>query len=237
MRKGTLVVGAAALTLGALLLEKGRQPLLRRSVAEEPAASVASADAVLAALREGNRRFVSAHLQHRHEDVERRLALARAGQHPVAAVLACADSRCVPEIVFDQGLGDLFTIRVAGNVIDPAVLGSLEYAVEHLDVPLIVVLGHTDCGAVKAALSVRGKPAELVRLGPSLEFLVERIAPALSDAEASDVPGAVRANARLVANEIREHSAVLGERIQAGRLAVTASVYDVATGEVSILDR
>lgn len=101
----------------------------------------------LAALVEGNRRYQAQRLTHPHQNAARRAALA-AGQHPFAAVLSCADSRVPPEIVFDQGLGDLFVVRVAGNITDDVVLGSLEYAVEHLHVPLVVVLGHYKCGAV-----------------------------------------------------------------------------------------
>jgi len=103
-------------------------------------------------LKKGNERFVADRLAAKDLGADRRRELAK-GQHPFAIVLTCADSRVAPEFIFNQGLGDLFVLRVAGNIADPFVLGSMEYAVEHLHVPLIVILGHTKCGAVDAALA------------------------------------------------------------------------------------
>src|SRR5439155_16101250 len=118
-------------------------------------------------LKEGNARFVSDRLAARQIGEERRARLAK-GQQPFAVVLSCADSRVVPELLFDQGLGDVFVVRVAGNIADKAMLGSIEYAVEHLHVPLVVVLGHESCGAVQAALD--GKP-----LPGNLGWLVKQV--------------------------------------------------------------
>src|SRR5205085_10520354 len=111
-------------------------------------------------LKEGNGRFAAGKLAVKDVGAQRRATLAK-GQHPFAVVLACADSRVPPELVFDQGLGELFVLRVAGNLADPFVLGSIEYAVEHLHTPLIVVLGHENCGAVAAALTKAAFPGNL----------------------------------------------------------------------------
>src|SRR5271157_1437347 len=121
-------------------------------------ASVLTPDAALQRLVEGNKRFVKSHITHRALTIkETREELAR-GQKPYAIILSCSDSRVPPEIVFDETLGQLFVIRVAGNILDPVVLGSIEYAVEHLDPTLIMVLGHEACGAVTAAYDATGKP-------------------------------------------------------------------------------
>ncbi|RIQ11280.1 carbonic anhydrase, partial [Jiangella rhizosphaerae] len=134
-----------------------------------------SADDVWAVLAAGNERFASGRPRHPHEDRPYRESLV-SGQHPIACVLSCADSRVAPELVFDQGLGDLFTVRSAGEVLDDAVVGSIEYAVEHVAVPLVVVLGHAGCGAVRAAVEVvRGGPAP----AGSIAALVRAIEPAV----------------------------------------------------------
>ena len=122
------------------------------ATAQHPAdsAPTVSGPEALARLKAGNQRFVASKLQHPRQDGKRRGELATS-QHPFAIVLGCADSRTSPEVVFDQGLGDLFVLRVAGNVLNDETLGSIEYAVAHLGTPLILVLGHERCGAVKAA--------------------------------------------------------------------------------------
>src|SRR2546421_4904043 len=116
--------------------------------------------AALKLLKQGNERFTQGKLAARDIGASRRAALAK-GQHPFAVVLTCADSRVAPELVFDQGLGDIFVLRVAGNIADRSVIGSIEYAVEHLHTPLIVVLGHESCGAVQAALEGKSLPGDL----------------------------------------------------------------------------
>ena len=109
-------------------------------------------DRALTQLLRGNERFVAGWPDHPNQSARRRREVSEAGQHPFAIILSCADSRVPPEIIFDQGLGDLFIVRVAGNVLDDVVLGTIEYAVEHLQVPLVMVLGHDKCGAVTAAV-------------------------------------------------------------------------------------
>ncbi|MBW1784728.1 MAG: carbonic anhydrase, partial [Deltaproteobacteria bacterium] len=164
---------------------------------------------------------------------ERRLEL-KAGQDPFAVILGCSDSRVPPEIIFDQGLGDLFIVRVAGNVVDDMVLGSIEYAVSHLKAPLIVVLGHSHCGAVTATLSSHGPLAG--RLG----CIAEAIQPAIN--RVMDQPGdpldrASRANAEMVAEHLRKSKPILCASVEAGTLTVAAAYYHLGSGSVEILSQ
>jgi carbonic anhydrase len=179
----------------------------------------------------GNRRFVDGHMAHQHENSEWRAAIAE-GQHPFAAVLGCSDSRVPPEIVFDEGLGDLFVIRDAGNVADDDTLGSLEYAVEHLHVPLIVVLGHEGCGAVTAAVNaiVKGEAVE----GHVLR-LVDDIAPAVwqvKDRGGDLVDHAVHANVALVVQKLRLCGPILRTHEQKGDVTIVGACYNLHTGVV-----
>lgn len=186
-----------------------------------------SGDAALAQLKEGNQRFVAGAATHPQQSVARRTEVA-AGQHPVAVVITCADSRLSPEIIFDQGLGTLFVIRNAGNLLDDHVLGSVEYAVEHLGVPLVVVLGHTKCGAVKAA--VEGKP-----LPGHLPSLVTSLAAAVSMAKLKPgdaVDHAVRINARQEAESLNHCEPIISELVRAGRVKIAAGRYDLESGVV-----
>jgi len=180
-----------------------------------------------ARLMAGNRRYVAGQPTHPDRTPARRRELA-AGQRPFAAILGCADSRVPPEILFDQGLGSLFVVRVAGNIVDDAVLGSLEYAVEHLGVSLVVVLGHTGCGAVQAAIS-GGSPAG------AIARVVDAILPAVEIAQA--MPGAVAENAVRVnvARMVRQLAAaepILATAQAEGRLQITGAMYDLFTGIV-----
>ena len=184
----------------------------------------------LARLLAGNARFRSAMALHPDQSPGRRFSLTM-GQHPFACVLTCADSRVPPEVVFDQGLGDLFVIRVAGNIADDAVLGSIEYAASHLNVPLVLVLGHEKCGAVEAAL--RGERPGHVK------SLVRAIGPAVQAARrlpGDPLDNAVRQNARLVAGRIRESGPVLRNLVAARRLRVVAARYSLDTSEIVLLD-
>jgi carbonic anhydrase len=180
---------------------------------------------------EGNKRYVRHKEQHPDESMARRKEL-ETGQHPFAVILGCADSRVPPELLFDQGLGDLFVIRVAGNLVDDDVLGSIEYAVEHLDTKLIMVLGHEKCGAVSAAVEGGDVPGHL-------KALVEAIQPSV-DATRNDpgdrVHNCVIANARRVAGQIRASEPVLKEAIEKGGLKVVAADYLLDSGKVNLLD-
>jgi carbonic anhydrase len=158
---------------------------------------------------------------------------------PQAPVMpnACADSRVPPEIVFDQGLGDLFVVREAGHVADDATLGSIEYAVEHLKTPLIVVLGHESCGAVTAAVDVMDshQPA-----GGHIELLVEDIRPAVQEAgthgsRESRIARAVTANVKLVMGQLTRNDAALAKAVRAGAVRIVGAVYDLHTGRITWL--
>lgn len=201
-----------------------------------PSPAPTSPDDVWAVLAAGNERFATGTPRHPHEDTEYRESLV-AGQHPIACVLSCADSRVAPELVFDQGLGDLFTVRSAGEVLDDAVVGSIEYAVEHVAVPLVVVLGHAGCGAVQATVDVvRGAPAP----DGSIAALVQAIEPAVREVtahgdDAAYLADCVAAQARRAAAALTTASPIVHDAVAAGRTAVVAGVYDLESGRVSQL--
>jgi len=189
-----------------------------------------TADAVLAELKAGNQRHAKHQYTHPHVSAARQKELV-AGQHPHAVILACADSRVAPEIVFDQGLGDLFTIRVAGNVAPDAEVASMEYAVEHLHTPLIVVMGHQSCGAVGAAIDGGEAPGHL-------PALVNAIAPAVE--KARTLPGnlsdnAVRINVEMVVDQLRASQPLLAKEVADGNLRIVGAVYSLETGAVTWL--
>src|SRR6266550_6812959 len=191
--------------------------------AEHPVASV-DAGAALAKLKEGNARFSSSKVSQGKPTAAKRAETAQA-QHPFAIVLGCADSRTAPEIVFDQNIGDLFVVRTAGNLVDEHALGSIEYAVDHLGARLIVVLGHTRCGAVTAALASDTAPGHV-------QSLVRDIQPAVKAAKGKDgnvTDIAIAENARLMAAKIR-NEASLGEL--AKEVRIISGVYDLDTGKV-----
>ena len=197
----------------------------------KPASSHTASEA-LRALKRGNARFSHEHLKHAHQGMKRVHEI-EGEQHPIAVVLSCADSRVTPEIVFDMGLGDLFVVREAGHVADDATLGSCEYAVEHLHVPLIVVLGHESCGAVSAALKCYDskKPAP-----GHIQRLVEDINPAVKKAgtgtEEQRIARAVEENVRLVKRQLEQSNSILSEALTKGRLRIVGAVYDLHTGKV-----
>ncbi len=186
-------------------------------------------------LEEGNERFVKGVSQHPDQSLARRKALGE-GQAPFAAVLSCADSRVPPEVVFDQGLGDLFVVRSAGQVVDDAVLGSLQFGVGELKTPLLVVLGHSGCGAVKAtneAITKKSPPS-----GTAIDALVTALKPAVMDAEEGGAEGEEAIVAAAVANNVDrvveqlKAAKVLENAIKAGKLRIIGAVYEIETGEV-----
>jgi carbonic anhydrase len=183
-------------------------------------------------LEAGNLRFVSGHLQHPHQDPDARSALA-GGQQPFALILGCSDSRVGPELVYDQGLGDLFVVRVAGNVVNDQNLGSIEYAIEHLHVPLIVVLGHRRCGAIEAAREVVTSHGHAEG---HLQSLVDALRPAVEATAGQDAESTCQANVREIVAALRASEPVLASRIQGGAVAVIGAYYDLETGAVSVLD-
>jgi len=164
------------------------------------------------------------------------------GQNPFAVVLGCSDSRVPAEIVFDQGLGDLFVIRVAGNIVAPSQIGSVEFAVERFDTPLVVVLGHTSCGGVGATLDVlQGRASARSR---GLLSIVDRIRPAIEPLLQTDLSrnpdaladAAIRANVRASANQLRHGSEIIERMVLDRGLAVVGAVYNLSTGEVEFFD-
>lgn len=201
------------------------------ALANPPAKPKVSAEAALQLLMAGNARFVTGGLLHPDQSTSRRIELSK-GQKPFAVVLTCADSRVAPEIYFDQGLGDIFVLRNAGNILDDHTIGSIEYAVEHLGTGLILVIGHSKCGAVGAAAAGGHAPGHI-------HSIVEAITPAVTssaDEPGDKVENAVRANARLVAAALRASDPILSEAVKHGNLQVVAAKYDLATGKVSIVD-
>jgi carbonic anhydrase len=199
--------------------------------AKEPVAGL-TADDALAKLMAGNQRYVRHKEKRPDQSLARRKEL-RTEQHPFAVIVGCADSRVSPELLFDEGLGDLFVIRVAGNIVDDAVLGSIEYAVEHLGTKLIMVLGHEKCGAVSAAVEGGGPAAG------HIQSLVVAIQPSVesSGKEPGDsIHNCVVANARRVAQQVRESEPVLKEAVEKHGVKVVAADYVLDTGKVNLLD-
>jgi carbonic anhydrase len=196
--------------------------------AQEKAATPAEA---LQRLKDGNLRFVK---DKRKPDAgkERRIALTT-GQQPVATIIACADSRVSPELIFDKGLGDLFVLRVAGNVVADShgIVGSAEYAVGNLKVPLVVVIGHEDCGAVKAAIKGDFGPGNLGKLLKGVHLGTD-----LPKDKKAALAAATRANAIYQAERLLVESELLRDCVVGGRILVVPAVYSLTTGEVTFLD-
>ncbi|MDQ1286603.1 MAG: carbonic anhydrase [Actinomycetota bacterium] len=189
-------------------------------------------------LEEGNLRFAEAQAAHPDQSTGRRRKLNSGGQKPFAIVLACADSRVPPELIFDQGLGDLFVVRSAGHVVDRAVLGTVQFGVEEFATPLLVVLGHTKCGAVKATLEAIEK--KTVTTGTDVDLLVTTIRPAVVEAEEMGAKGedilpvAIDNNVeRTVA--LLSQARLLTVAVKSRKLRILGAVYDLATGEVSFM--
>jgi carbonic anhydrase len=203
----------------------------RRAGLRRAQLSIAPADA-LRDLQEGNARFVAGKSQHEHPRLTWRAGLT-SGQSPFAAILGCSDSRVPLELLFDQGFGDLFVIRVAGNVAGDVVRGSVAFAVAALHVPLVVVLGHEQCGAVTAALA----PApERERDAPEIQKLLARLEPGLKNLppaanEIERIRQGVEANVRWSERQLREAPAV-AERIRRGEVGVAGAVYELDSGQV-----
>jgi len=185
-------------------------------------------------LSEGNERFVAGKQDHPSQSVEHRASLA-AGQKPIAVVFGCSDSRVAAELVFDQGLGDMFVVRTAGQTIDSAVLGSIEFAVTVLDVPLIVVLGHDSCGAVKAALGVLDGGAVP---GGFVRDLVERVAPSILMGRRDGLTRVDEFEDRHVRETVAQlvsRSAAVAERVAEGTLGLAGVSYHLADGRAALI--
>jgi carbonic anhydrase len=183
-------------------------------------------DEVLQRLREGNRRFVDDQMQRPHQDAARRKSVVD-GQEPFAVVLCCADSRVVPELLFDAGLGDLFVIRVAGTIANLTSIASIEFAVEVLGVQVAVVMAHEGCGAVKAAVEGGGQ-------GPNIDHLLSHIAAAVAHGGSQDE--IARRNAQNTAGRLLRRSDILDRAASEKRLTIVPAFYHLTTGVVDFLE-
>jgi carbonic anhydrase len=220
MRKNRGILTVVALAM--LLIS------VRGAVSAEHAPAM-SAEQALKLLLEGNQRFIAGKMEHPNQTPARRVEVAK-GQHPFAAVLTCSDSRTGPEVVFDRGLGDIFVVRVAGNVADQVVIESLDYSVKHLGVRVVMILGHRRCGAVTAAVEGHEEPGDV---GPMLTEL--RPAVEASKGEPGDpVENAVRENVKLVVKKLAT-SEELAAMVKSGELKIVGGVYDLDTGKIEML--
>ena len=216
-RRGLLVAGAASGVLAAYGLGL---PAL--------AQSKLTAGAALQALMDGNARFVARKLKLFEEDLAILQRQTAEKQEPFASVLSCADSRVPVELLFDQSIGHIFVNRVAGNIATSEIIASIEYGVAVLGTRVLMVLGHSGCGAVKAAMSAKAVPGQI-------SSLYRYIRPAVDEAK-NDFGGTIRANARMQARLLRTSSPVIADALTAGSLKVVAAYYDLASGKVQLLD-
>jgi carbonic anhydrase len=191
------------------------------------AQSALSPEAALAQLMDGNARFVGGRLTSFDEDLTILKQKTVAKQEPFAAVLSCADSRVPVELVFDQSIGHIFVCRVAGNVCTPEIIASLEYGAAVLGVPVIMVLGHDGCGAVKASIDAKPVPGQISALYAPLRPAVERAGP--------DLTATIKANARIQADLVRAASPAIAALVADGKMKVIASYYELASGKVTLL--
>nr|WP_321466505.1 carbonic anhydrase [uncultured Desulfobulbus sp.] len=181
-------------------------------------------------LLDGNKRFISGKLEHPNHCEESRRGLV-SGQDPIAVVLTCADSRVPPVDVFDQGLGDVFVVRVAGNIINDQILGSIEYAVAHLHTPLVMVMGHSSCGAVSAVAQGVKLDGHIASLTPSIDAALKKT----KGLEGNWTNNAAKELAVATAKKIAESEPIVADLVQEGRVLVVATYYDLETGEVVVL--
>jgi carbonic anhydrase len=224
-RRGTLLVAAVGLLTAA-----------SAHAADSVADVSVPPEVAMARLRAGNARFVAGRAEHPRQDRQRRLAVA-GDQHPFATILTCSDSRLAPEVIFDQGLGDLFVARVAGNVVDDEILASIEYSVIHLGSTLVMVLGHDRCGAVKAtidALDGRGSDEDKDTKIGSLAALITPAVKAVPASTPDKLDAAITLNAENSATAIFAESPPLKARVLSGKLKIVAARYNLSDGRVAL---
>lgn len=197
---------------------------------KKTAGTLLTSDQALAQLLAGNERYSADHLKHPHQHRKDRLAVEPA-QHPFATILSCSDSRVPPEVVFDEGLGDLFVVRNAGNIVNDTVIGSIEYAVEHLGTPLVMVLGHSHCGAVKATIAGGDSHSHISSITHAIEPAVKQARGEAGDLEEN----AVRDNVQMAVKALRESKPILAEWIAKGKIKIVGAIYDLHTGKVTVL--
>ncbi len=210
-----------------------REP--KATIAKDPIASQ-KADEALTQLKEGNEHWVSGNASHPNATSQRRQEVAEGGQHPFATVFTCADSRLPVERIFDRGVGDIFVVRVAGNVVGNMETGTIEYGVEHLKTPLLVVMGHTKCGAVAAAASKATTHGKITDLVSAIKPAVERAQRNNPRATPEDVARiAVKENVWQSIFDLIKNSEVIREKLEAGQVRVVGAVCDVSTGKIEWL--
>lgn len=216
-KNGILSVFLTIVFLSTSLLAEGHEEGVSKEIA-------------LQRLMNGNKRFVKNQLTHPNQNSKRRTELSK-GQHPFAVVITCSDSRVTPEILFDQGLGDVFVVRVAGNIVDDNALGSIEYAVEHLGSKLVVVLGHSKCGAVDATVKGGEAPGHI-------KSLVDAIKPSVDMAKTQTgdiLENSIQNNIKSVVEKIRTSKPILEELSAKEEIMVVPAEYDITTGAVTLL--
>jgi carbonic anhydrase len=219
LMSGLMIQGGFLLARGAVGPENGASP---------------SPEEVLQELARGNARFASDHARHPHSKTTWVRKTWREGQHPSAAVLCCSDSRVPPEILFDQGIGDLFCVRVAGNAANEDEIASLEYAVEHLHIPLCVVLGHSECGAVTAIAQGANLPVEMRHLMAHIAEAMQTVKAERPALEGKPLVSAVvHANVLQAMHDLVSHGSIIREHIRSNRLKLVGGVYHIDTGKVA----
>ena len=229
---------AGVSTLGVGLLNFDRRALFIAEAQAGASTSVENADQALEKLMKGNKRYINApDSDHARRTAERRLEVAE-GQNPFAVILACADSRVAPEVIFDQGIGDIFVVRVAGNIVNPTnygVLGSIEYGVLVLGSPLIMVLGHSRCGAVAGAIEALEKGT---KFPGSIDNIVTTIKPAVEavKGEPGDLlENSILSNVQMGVNKLNGSAPVIADMVKEGKVKIVGANYDLKTGEVKIV--
>jgi len=188
-------------------------------------------------LNQGNERFASGTPTHPNSNFMRRRETARKGQFPIAATLSCADSRVPIEMIFDQGIGDIFSVKTAGNIIDEVSLGSLELGVYKFEIPLLLVLGHTDCGAIRLAVDANRLSGSMSRIIHDILPVVEKVSAEYPGMEKEElVVKVTEENVRSVIKEIREKSEIIDERLELGTLVMKGGIIDLESGEIEWLE-
>jgi len=185
-------------------------------------------DSVLELLKSGNDNFVNNNLSNSNQDSARRRDVV-GGQNPFAIILTCSDSRVVPELIFDTGIGELFIIRVAGNIASTSSIASIEYAVAHLNVSLVVVLGHQNCGAVTSALAGGDN-------GKNLAHLLHHLEPAISQSESNIVDDVSTLNTKLTVEKLISDSTIISNAVKNGKTNIIPAFYSLETGKVNFLE-
>jgi len=244
MKKGLLLFQTILIIMAAVggsfkntynhICSSNREQIKQVAKIFEPS-EVNSVEKSLKLLKEGNTRYVEEKLENIDLSSRKREQLA-SGQKPFAIIVTCSDSRVVPEYIFNQGLGELFVIRTAGNVVDKVEVGSIEYAVEHLKTPLIVIMGHEDCGAVKAAIEVNGKEVH-----GNIGVILEKIHPAVETAKKKNLYGeelieeAIYENVRNVAKVVEAKSPIVKGNLKNGKVKIVKAKYMMKSGKVEWL--